>query len=151
MRLERWDPPLGEMWNFPKETVTCQIKFTTLIRKVSPAFPSTASLSKHSSFLLTRVCVVYRRYSTSEKIDNVFCVIHLFLSPLHSVLGKCIIHLEKRKLLLRSSFLDFSVNAFGEENGSWHRLVYLSYTRPKGISQRRWKIYFRRWSCVPVS
>lgn len=27
------------------------------------------------------MCVVYRRYSTSEKIDNVFCVIHLFLSP----------------------------------------------------------------------
>ena len=149
MRLERWDPPLVERWNFSKrETVTCQI------RKVSPAFPRASNSYQFVlflPFLLSRMCIVSRRQSTNEKKADVFCVIHLFISPCTLCWGKCTIRLEKKKLLPRSSFQDFSVSAFGEENGNWQRHAYLSYTRHKGISQRRWKIYFGRWSCVPIS
>lgn len=42
MHVETWDPPLGERWNFSKR-VTRQIKLKTIIREVSPAFPSGAS------------------------------------------------------------------------------------------------------------
>lgn len=75
--------PFRERDGSQEELVTGQIKPKTIIRKVSSAFFFRASswwFIQTVSFLLSW-CLVSRRYSSHEKIKNVFRLRPLFLPP----------------------------------------------------------------------
>lgn len=147
-------PPLTESGSSQKEIVGYQFKLKTAKKgSACTAFPRHASRSCGPPSVASHTPVRCFQEGLREW-ENWKCIWHnsSFELPALRAGGKkkWVIPLEKRKRLPKSSFLDFSVSACGEENGSWRAPVSLSSTRDQGISPREWKTYFRRWWCVQI-